>query len=84
MQKFKSLFAKLTASPIVSRAFHTFWQAFLAVFTVSVTGLTSQLLAVHNFTDAKALGLALVVSATAAFLSAVKSVIVTGVKVSKA
>lgn len=60
---------------VAKRAFHTFWQAFVAVFAISITGLTSQLLAVHSFTDAKAFGLALVTALVAAVLSAVKSII---------
>ena len=57
------------------RAFHTFWQSFIAVFTVSITGLTSNLLNVHNVTDAKAFGLAVAVAVGAAILSAVKNLI---------
>jgi len=61
---------------VLARTLHTFWQSFLAVFTVSITGLTANLLNVHNFSDAKSFMLALSAAAGAAALSAVKNLIV--------
>lgn len=67
MNKLKALCKALVASPIVVKALHTFWQAFAAVWLS--TGFKLDKVAI--------------VAALAAGLSAVKSVIVTGVKVSK-
>lgn len=58
------------------RALHTFWQSFLVLFSLSITGLTSSLLNINNLSDAKSFTLALITAAGAAALSAVKNLIV--------
>lgn len=57
----------------LTRAFHTFWQSFVAAFIVSASGLTATVLSVHNISDAKAAGLALVVAVGGAALSALRN-----------
>lgn len=57
------------------RVFHTFWQSFLAVFTLSITGLYAAVLNVHSFSDAKALALSLLTAVGAAVFAAVKNTI---------
>lgn len=59
--------------PVVSRAFHTFWQSFSAVFLLGITGVLSQLLTTHNYSDVRSAGTALVVAALAAGFSALKT-----------
>lgn len=61
---------------VALKAFHTFWQSFAAVFTLSVTSLTSGLLNVHNVSDARSFGLAAISAVIAATLSAIKNTIV--------
>lgn len=61
---------------LLMRALHTFWQTFAAVFLAGATGLLSNLLNTHNFSDAKSAVVALVISAIAAAASAVKTMIV--------
>lgn len=76
MQFLKSKFKQLVNNDLVRRVFHTFWQAFLAVFGLGSLGIISSVLSTHNFTDAKSAALALVVAAVAAGIAAVKAVFV--------
>lgn len=55
------------------RVFHTFWQTFVATFGFSALGLTSNLLNIHTFSDAKSAAVAFVFAAGASILSAAKS-----------
>jgi lysozyme len=55
------------------RAFNTFWQAFVATFGASLTGVASGVLNIYSFSDAKAFALSVVVAALAAALSALKN-----------
>ncbi|MDL2342297.1 MAG: hypothetical protein QFB87_04450 [Patescibacteria group bacterium] len=67
MDKLKQFCKTLSENPICVKAFHTFWQAFLAVWIASSFKLDKVVL----------------IAAVAAGLSAVKSVLVTSVKVAK-
>lgn len=60
---------------VLTRAAHTFWQSFLAVFGLSITGLTSSFLNIKNFSDGHAFMLSLAAAVVAALLSAVKSLL---------
>lgn len=60
---------------IITRALHTFWQAFVAVFAAGALGVLSPLLSTHNLSDAESALAALVIAAVAAGLSALKSFI---------
>lgn len=65
MDKIKTLWQKASSNKLLVRAFHTFWQAALAVVLVKLT-------TVHDLTDLQALATA----AVAAGFSALKTVIV--------
>jgi len=69
--KLKSLWNKLPDG--VKRVVHTFWQSFLGVFLLGITGIVSNLLSTHSLSDARSALVALVAAAVAAALSAVKS-----------
>ena len=71
LSKLKSLWNKLPDG--VKRVLHTFWQSFLGVFLLGITGVVSNLLSTHSLTDAKSALFALCAAAIAAALSAVKS-----------
>lgn len=58
------------------RVFHTFWQAFVAVFILGITPVVSDVLNTHSLSGAKTALLALVVAAAAAGLSALKNLYV--------
>lgn len=58
------------------RMFHTFWQAFIAVFLLGITPVVSDVLKTGTLDGAKVALLALVVSAAAAGLSALKNILV--------
>lgn len=58
------------------RMFHTFWQAFLAVFILGLLPVVSDVLNTRSISGAKAALLALVVAAAAAGLSALKNLYV--------
>jgi lysozyme len=57
------------------RALNTFWQSFVAVFALSLSGLTAQLLSVHDFSSAKSFALAAVAAVVAAAVSAFKNLV---------
>lgn len=61
---------------LLVRAFHTFWQAFVAVFGLGIFGVVSNVLSTRNFSDGKSAGLALLVAAVSAGLSALKNLYV--------
>lgn len=63
----------ITKRDVMLRIFHTFWQSFLAVFTLSISGLYTSLLNIHSISDAKALGVSLVTALGAAAFAAVKN-----------
>lgn len=68
----KKFFAWLQSRQIVINAEHTFWQAFVVVFFAGLTNLLSVF--VHGGLDAaQSALLALIISAVAAGLSAVKT-----------
>lgn len=58
---------------LLVRAFHTFWQSFLAVFVLGITPVISDVLSTHTLSGTKSALLALVVAAAAAGLSALKN-----------
>lgn len=58
---------------VARRAFNTFWQAFVATFSASATGLFAGVLNITTFSEAKAFALSIVVAALAAILSALKN-----------
>lgn len=58
---------------LLVRAFHTFWQAFVAVFVLGLTPVISDVLNTKSISGSKTAVLALVVSAVAAGLSALKN-----------
>jgi uncharacterized membrane protein len=64
MQKLKSLWNNLPDG--VRRVIHTFWVAFLAVFTLGITPIFAKIVQTHNFSDAKSAFVALVISAAIA------------------
>lgn len=61
---------------ILIRVFHTFWQAFLAVFLLGITNILSAVLSTHNLSDAKSALIALVVAGVASGLAALKNLYV--------
>lgn len=65
------LYQRALSNPTLTKATHTFIQAFLAVFVVGISGLFN----VHSITDAKTALIALTSAALAAGLSAAKSVV---------
>lgn len=71
----KSWLVALWSMPVVSRAVHTFWQTFLAVFIAGATPIMPMVLG-HSYGDARTATLALVGAALAAALSATKTVAV--------
>lgn len=71
----KSWLLAVWSMPIVSRAVHTFWQAFLAVFIVGISPIMPMVLG-HSYGDAKTAVLSLIGAAVAAGLSAAKTVVV--------
>jgi len=73
MNKIKALWNSLP--DIAKRAIHTFYQAFISVFLIGITGIASTLLQTHNFSDAKTALMALAVAALAAAISAVKGML---------
>lgn len=77
MQKFKALIKRVWANDNVRRVAHTFWQSFAAVFLVGITGIVSGMLSTHNISDGSTALLALVTSAVAAGLAALKGLYVT-------
>lgn len=58
---------------ILVRAFHTFVQAFLAVFLLGLTSVISDILRTNTFSGAESALLAVTVGALAAGFSAVKN-----------
>lgn len=72
----KSALVALWSIPLVSRAVHTFWQAFLAVFALGVTGVLSVALQTHSVPATEDALIALLVAAIAAGLSALKTMII--------
>lgn len=58
---------------LLVRAFHTFWQAFVAVFLLGIFSVISDVLSTNSISGAKTALLALVVAALAAGLSALKN-----------
>lgn len=70
--------------PLVSRAVHTYWQAFLAVFMLGITGVLATAMKSHSVPLTEDATLALIVASIAAGLSAVKTVIVGYVQGQKA
>lgn len=74
MKKLVSLWANLPDS--VKRVVHTFYQAFLGVFFLGLTGILTDLLNTGDINQAKAALLALVAAAVAAAISAVKASLV--------
>ena len=79
----KSWLLAVWSMPIVSRAVHTFWQAFLAVFVAGVTPIMPMVLG-HSYGDAKAAMFALIGAALAAGFSAAKTAVVLWWKAKKA
>lgn len=67
--KLKTALAAFWNVPLVSRALHTFWQSFLAVFTLGITGVLSA----HSVPTIEDAAMALIVASVAAGLSAVKT-----------
>lgn len=63
---------QVLAVPSVNRAFHTFWQVFVAFFSLGATGIASALLHTHNFSDARTSVVALVAAALGAGLAAIR------------
>lgn len=61
---------------VLVRAFHTFWQAFLAVFVLGLTPVIRDVLSTGTLSGSKSALLALVVAAVAAGLSALKNLYV--------
>lgn len=61
---------------ILVRGFHTFWQAFIAVFILGLTPVVSDVLKTGSLSGAKSALLALVVAAVAAGLSGLKNIVV--------
>lgn len=80
----KSALLALWAIPLVSRAVHTFWQAFLAVFALGATGVLSVALQTHSVPATEDATIALLVAAIAAGLSALKTFAVAYVESLKA
>lgn len=79
----KSWLLAVWSMPIVSRAVHTFWQAFLAVFVAGITPIMPMVLG-HSYGDAKAAMFALIGAALAAGFSAAKTAVVLWWKAKKA
>lgn len=63
-----------TMIALLVRAFHTFWQAFLAVFVLGLTPVISDVLKTGSVSGSEAAVLALVVAALSAGFSALKNV----------
>lgn len=72
----KALLLKLWHDPLVNKAAHTFWQTFLALFLVGISGIARSLLKTHNISGAESALLSLVVASAAAAFSAVKTSVV--------
>lgn len=79
MQKVKQLLNKLwqriKSSPIVVKAFHTFWQAFLATFVLGVP-LVVYVLHAKGLGEAERAAISLAGASLAAALSATKTYLV--------
>lgn len=75
MNKLQNLWNRLPDD--VKRVIHTFWQTFLAVFVLGITGILTALLRTHNISDAESAVVALVGASAAAGFSAVKGLLVT-------
>lgn len=75
MNLIKQVYVKVTSNQTIMRVFHTFWQSLLAVFLVGVLPIFDSLKTGH-YTDARTAGIALVVAAVAAGISAVKNAVV--------
>ena len=60
---------------VLYRAFNTFWQTFVATFSVGALGVASNLLSVHNLANSQTAIISLVISSVAAALSAIKNTI---------
>lgn len=58
------------------RMFHTFWQAFIAVFLLGITPVISDVLKTGSISGSQTALLALVISALAGGLSALKNLLV--------
>jgi len=68
------MFNSLIKNDAVMRVLHTFWQAFLAVFLIGITGILSTVLVTHSLSDSKSALIALIIASIAAGFSALKGV----------
>lgn len=67
-----TLHQKALSNPNLTKAFHTAWQSFLAVFLVGISPILNDIVN-HHYSDAKVALYALFVAALAAAFSAVKN-----------
>lgn len=68
--------AWVTLPDPAKRVVHAFWESFLAVFSLSATGLITSLLKIHSWSDVQVFVASLAVAIGAAALSAAKSAII--------
>lgn len=75
----KKIIDFIKAHPLISKALHTFWQSFIAVFIVGLTPIVQNVLN-GNIDLAKAGIIALITASVAAGFSALKTYILNVVK----